>query len=269
LLRPLQDSYRAVEGRDRVHLLAAFADGHRSEVTESSAVSAPIVGVTAGVSALIVDDNLADTALYSIPLGQPSRGRLPLQDRHRVAVVGRHVHVLAVLTERHRGGEVQRSDSGACPAAIRVDTALWPRELGERSRRRVPLQHRDRVLATCRAIHVTPVWPAGPRAGLDDRSTVAALQAAATNTALWAGALSEPSRGRVPLQDRHGVAVERRHINVLGVFTERYRPGEVQRSAAGTPAHATRADTALWPRELGERPRKRVPWQDRHPAAVA
>src|SRR5262249_57430812 len=65
LLRPLQDSYRAVEGRDRVHLLAVFADGHRDEVTESSAVSAPIVGVTAGVSALIVDDNLADTALYS------------------------------------------------------------------------------------------------------------------------------------------------------------------------------------------------------------
>src|SRR5262249_905046 len=148
LLRPLQDSYRAVEGWSSVHLFAVFAGGPRDGVTESSALSAPIVGVTAGVSALIVDDNLADTALYSIPLGQPSRGRLPLQDRHRVAVVGRHVHVLAVLTERHRGGEVQRSDSGACPAAIRVDTAPWPTDLGERCRCRVPLQHRDRVLAT-------------------------------------------------------------------------------------------------------------------------
>src|SRR5262249_59511759 len=121
---------------------------------------------------------------------------------------------------------------------------------------------RDRVLAACRGIHVLAVWTDGDRAGLDERSTVGTLQATATNTALWAGALSERTRGRVPLQDRHGVAVERRHINVLGVFTDRYRPGEVQRSAAGTPPDATRADAALWPRELGERSRKRAPLQD-------
>ena len=49
LLVPLQDSYRTVAGRDRVHLFTVLADGHRDEVTESSADSA----LPAAVSALL------------------------------------------------------------------------------------------------------------------------------------------------------------------------------------------------------------------------